>query len=110
MARSGAPAAALSTSLRWLRVSTRAYDPGMAPTTDPVLAAFAELGGVSAVADRLGFASDEDARQTIHAAFRRSDQDTPAAGHGDLLDLDGPAAEVDEQQRGAGGFLQPRAR
>ena len=62
--------------------------------TDPVLAALAELGGLSAVADRLGFASDEDARQAIHAALGRSDQDTPAAGYGDLLDLDGPAAEV----------------
>ncbi len=104
-ARVCAPAAACSILRALARVGTRAYDPGMAPTTDPVLAAFAELGGLSAVADRLGFASDEDARQAIHAAFRRSDQDTP----GDMLDLDGPAAEVDEQQRGAGGLPQPRA-
>ena len=68
----------------------------MVPTPDPVLAAFAETGTVAGVAERLGFDDLEDARQAIHAAFRRSDRDITAAGYGHLLGLDGPP-ELDER-------------
>lgn len=68
------------------RCDGRAYHRRMVPTPDPVLAAFAECGTVAGVAERLGFDDLEDARQAIHDAFRRSDEDIRAAGLGELLD------------------------
>jgi hypothetical protein len=75
----------------------RGYDPTMPPAPDPVLAAFAELGTVAAVADRLGFDDPEDARQAIHAALRRSDDEITAADFGYLLGLDSANPELGEQ-------------
>jgi hypothetical protein len=69
----------------------------MAPAPDPVLAAFAELGTVAGVADRLGFADHEAARQAIHAAVRQSDDEIMAAGFGHLLELDDRGRELGGQ-------------
>ncbi len=69
----------------------------MVSAPDPVLAAFAELGTVAGVAERLGFDDLEDARQAIHAAFRRSDAEITAAGYGHLLGLADRGPELGEQ-------------
>jgi hypothetical protein len=82
---------------RVVRGPVRRYHPTMPPAPDPVLAAFAELGTVAGVADRLGFDDPEDARQAIHAALRRSDDEITAAGFGYLLELDSANPELGEQ-------------